>query len=621
MSSKFSQRQATLEATTYAFAIRTALRRCGIFLRARGGDRAVGIILPRDANVSAYEDAAKAVLGGSAALDHYSVATVYRGRSPGETYAEKAQTILAGNLGVVVLIEHDAEPPPEVTVALDQIVDMGPVLASHLMSAARSLWQTEITRNEAQQLCRFPAKLLFGALRKGRPVAKVLEALGSAWKPPTSSAWEPRVEELQGFGKARDWALDLVIDLEEWKAGQIAWSDVASGLLLSGPSGTGKTMFAHAVARSCGAKFFSTSSAQWQSKGHLGDMLGAMRRSFRDAAKEAPSVLFIDEIDAIGDRRQFSGSNANYCVQVVNALLELLDGSSAREGVVVVAATNLPGDVDPALCRPGRLDRHIAIDLPDCDARVQMLTLHLKNTLPGENLRRIAEATSGYSGAELAQVARDALRIARRQGRNVQVSDLIDLVPPPIPLLGEERRAVCVHEAGHAVVGIELGVADIGMIVVAREASHRSMTGGHVVWQRLSRHLRARQSYHDEIAMLLGGMAAERIVLGDVQDGSGGRKGSDLHRASNLATIMLSNLGLGSLHYCDVSTSQQLDELRRSDAVLRRRVERLLAGELERACEIVNRRRPEFDRIVAALSEREVIAGDELREILADEVG
>lgn len=226
-------------------------------------------------------------------------------------------------------------------------------------------------------------------------------------------------------------------------------------------------------------------------------MLGAMRKSFRDAATAAPSVLLVDEFDSLGDRRTFRGDSASYSLQVVNALLVLLDGSAGREGVIVIAASNFPNNIDPALRRPGRLDRHIAIELPDQAAREQTLAMHLGTDSALEDLIKAALATSGYSGADIAQVAKDARRLARRQGREVRMSDVLAIVPVAAPVSDNELWSASVHEAGHAIVGAILSVAEIEMIVVAREASHRDASIGHVQWRRSYTPNRSRQSYLD----------------------------------------------------------------------------------------------------------------------------
>ncbi|MCM2475667.1 AAA family ATPase [Rhizobium sp. CG5] len=608
------QRPATLETLTYAYAIRVALRRCGIYVKVSESDRGAAIVFPQDANFEAYEVALGQELKKSGLAGQFSIARVVLGKR-GETYSAEAALEVSRGGSVIVLVEHGATIPLEILVAVDRVVEVGPIRPRHLISAIKEAWGTIVTPEAACVLCSHPSKLLFAALRRGRSIDVVLRKL-SVSEPPAADRWEPRVEDLEGYGQAKTWALDLVQDLGAWREGRLRWRDVDAGLLLSGPPGTGKTLFASAIARSCGATFMPTSSGRWQSKGHLGDMLGAMRKSFRDAAEQAPTILFIDEFDSIGDRRTFRGDNANYSLQVVNALLELLDGSGSREGVVVIAASNYPDNIDPALRRPGRLDRHVAIELPDRAARQQMLGLHLDNAIPQNHLKDIAAATAGYSGAHIEQLARDARRLARRAGREVDTGDLLGLVPPSMPVQGEQLRAACVHEAGHAVVGLELMIGEIVMIVVAREIGHHEGSVGHVQWQRARGGNRSRQSYLNELAMLLAGMAAEQVILGEVFDGSGGVPGSDLQRAVDIGTLMLANLGLGSLQFFDVSTSEELDELRRSDPTLRRRVERLLKGQLARAVEIIRSRRADTEALIAILSEREVMSGHDVARLL-----
>lgn len=387
--------------------------------------------------------------------------------------------------------------------------------------------------------------------------------------------------------------------------------------MLAGPTGTGKTLFGEALARSCDAEFMPTSSAAWQAAGHLGDMLKAMRRSFAEAARLGPTVLLIDEIDAVGDRREFSGHNAEYNLQVVNALLELLDGSGGREGVIVVATTNHPQKIDPALKRPGRLDLEVMIERPDRSARAKMLELHLGASMPADDMQKAAVATSGYSGADLAQAAKDARRAARRKGRTVEVDDLMALLPPVTTITGDERWEACLHEAGHAVVGLELDVGELEVIVVLKEVGYRDTRAGHVQWRRKERRSRSSQAYRNEIAMLLGAMAAEQVLLGDIQDGSGGMAGSDIQRASDIATRMLASLGLGALQYYEVSSFGDLERLRRADPDLRERVERLLAAELERAIEIIQARTDDVELIAEEVFERGVVAGNEVTSLIA----
>ncbi|CAN7388442.1 AAA family ATPase [Pararhizobium sp. LjRoot235] len=605
------ERMNSLEVTTYANSLRIPLRRCGIFLR---GDKTVGLVLPPEADISTYQQAVKSVLIGGGIL-HYAVPLVRVSAYKGETDADDAVKTVSLSNAVIVVIAQGAVLPRELSVSLDRLELVTVVKPYHLIAAARTVLDAVITRDQATALFSYPLPLMFAALRRSRPIEVTLEKLAASMdleavpEVKRAVAWEPRIEQLAGYGKATEWALDLVEDIAAWRQREVEWRDVDAGLLLSGPPGSGKTLFASAVARSCGAAFFAASSAVWQSHGHLGDMLRAMRKSFEQAIAAAPSILLIDEFDSFGSRKNLRGDSASYGLQVINALLEHLDGAVGREGVVVIAATNRPDDIDEALRRPGRLDRHIAVEMPDQEAREQILSAHVGVALPRDELKTIAVATSGYSGAALRQLTRDARRIARKARRSVCGSDFMLIVPPVAVLTHKERWQVCVHEAGHAIVGLALGTGDIEAIVVARQAAHRDDSVGHVKWRRPVVLNRTLGAYRNEIAMLLGGKAAEKAVLNEMYSGSGGVEGSDLHRAADIATILIAGHGVHGLGYTDVSRSRDLDQLRRTDPILRRRVERLLAEELARAEDIVRERRVDVMRVAEALMEHEVLSG------------
>jgi hypothetical protein len=192
------------------------------------------------------------------------------------------------------------------------------------------------------------------------------------------------VETLCGYGAAQAWTRDLKADLALWQNGTLTWPEMSTKLLLSGPPGTGKTTFARALCNTLQVPLLVTSVANWLEPGFLGDVLQRMSAAFTQASKQAPAILFIDEIDNIGSR---SGAGArqhdDYWVSLVNRLLELLDGATKTEGVVIVGATNLPEKIDPALLRSGRLETHVRIPLPDVETLTGILTHHLGNDLPG----------------------------------------------------------------------------------------------------------------------------------------------------------------------------------------------------------------------------------------------
>lgn len=606
-----------LEVATYANSMRVALRRCGVFLRAKT-DKAVGLILPRDADPEAYRTAVRLILKETGIL-RYSVCSVHANEK-GDVDCSDALKTLSQNSSVVVLITRDATVPDKLRVTLDHLVEVGPVKPYHLVLAAKTVMGMMMTREEVASLFEYPLHLVFAAFRHKRPIEVTLQKLSEASSLTSATKkeekWEPRIEHLSGYGKAADWAMDLVEDLTLWRHGEIDWSDVDSGLLLSGPPGCGKTLFASAVARSCNAAFFAVSSGQWQAQGHLGDMLRAMRKSFREAIEAAPSILFIDEFDSFGSRATLRGDNAAYGLQVINALLELLDGAAGREGVVVIAATNRPGDIDEALLRPGRLDRHLQIGMPDLAARERILLAHSRSQLPQEELGEVAAATSGYSGAALRQLARDARRIARKERRELRGSDFMSIVPPVQALTRQERWTACIHEAGHAVVGVELGVGKIEAVVVARQAAHRDDSFGHVLWQRPALRSRPLKSYRSEIAMLLGGVAAESVVLGEIYDGFGGVEGSDLHRATDLATILVAGHGVGELGYHSITRPGDLEEIRRTYPSVRQRVAEILSEELIRAKDIAQKRRDDLLRLAEAVLQGELLSADQVARIV-----
>ncbi|MGW9232700.1 AAA family ATPase [Pseudorhizobium sp. NPDC055634] len=191
-----------------------------------------------------------------------------------------------------------------------------------------------------------------------------------------------RVEKLTGYGEARQWALDLKEDLNLWREGQLDWSEMSTRLLLSGPPGTGKTTFARALCNTLQVPLVATSVATWLEPGYLGDVLKCITATFAAATRKAPCILFIDELDNIGSRGRNTGKNYDdYWTSLINRLLELLDGAAKTEGVIVVGATNLPDNIDPALLRSGRLEKHVVIPPPDTDAMVGILVHHLGDDL------------------------------------------------------------------------------------------------------------------------------------------------------------------------------------------------------------------------------------------------
>jgi cell division protease FtsH len=608
---------ATLEETIYSYSVRSALKLTRAFVQ--DGPRILLLVVPHGGDLLKYEHAAQHSLKTDSAKRSFVVATPTTDRRGKEDFGD-VRHYLKTETSVVILVFQTLSVPRDIMAAVDLIGYIGPVRPSHVASAIRTVVKEAVTTKQAKDLMEYSLDAIALAVRPGRSLQDALEKLRTAYSlsDGLASAAVPRLEDLHGYGDAKQWGLDLAVDIKEWREGKIRWSDVDTGLLLSGPSGTGKTLFAAALAESCGATFISTSVAQWQANGHLGDLLKAMRKTFKEAADSVPCVLFLDEFDSIGDRKTFTGDYARYSMEVVNGLLECLDGSVRREGVVVVGATNHPARIDAALLRPGRLDRHIVVPLPDYESRQEIIIMHFEGALLIDDVRRLARLTEGFSGADIAKLARDARRTARRNGTWLSVDHVISNLPAMVPIEGKYRRAICVHEAGHAIVGIDLKLGTLEAIAVPREIRADCSTSGATHFVPDGTRTLDRQTYLDDIAMTLGGMAAEQVILGTMHGGSGGSDGSDIARAVATATKMQAVLGMGEgLAYSRASSPDELERLRKDDPLLRRRVEAMLAKELQRAKEIVTRRTADLERIAEALSERALLDKKDIDDLLA----
>jgi len=352
----------------------------------------------------------------------------------------------------------------------------------------------------------------------------------------------PRLEALFGYGEAKSIGQAIVADLAAYRDGKISWAAVDKGLLLVGPPGTGKTTFAKSLAKSAGLPLVAGSLAQWQSarEGHLGHCLAAMRESFAEAKRKAPCILFVDELDSFGSRTLFNDHNKDYSTQVVNGLLECLDGVGGRQGIVVVGATNHDAGIDPAITRAGRLDRTVRIPLPDVIALAQILRFHLKEDLVDVDLSGAALAARGGSGADCEAWVRRARGEARRAGHALTLDGLVAAIRDGrVRLPDDIRKRVSIHEAGHAVAAVALGLGEPRSLTV-----HDS--GGTTQVKVEPRAMTARDVVA-AIAQILAGREAELLQCGEVTAGAGGDETSDLASATKLAAAYEGAFGLGSL--------------------------------------------------------------------------
>jgi hypothetical protein len=433
---------------------------------------------------------------------------------------------------------------------------------------------------------------------------------------------------LHGLGEARNWATTTIREMRLAAAGKLSWDEVDRGALLVGPPGTGKTALARAVALESGMPLISASAAGWQSQGYLNDLLKAMRADFADARQRAPCFVFIDEIDAIGNRERFTGQSRQYCIEVVNGLLEQLDGFERRDGVVATAATNHLRDVDPALIRPGRLDRVVWIRAPDAAALAAIYREYLGAAAgPDVDAEELAGLSEGQSGAQVEFIVRCARRRARERGD--ATVGMADLRAEAIRLLlggsgnaptGVTARRTAVHEAGHALVRL-LGL-DGGKGVAFVSILPRGQGAGVSIDLPSDTSHPVREDLLGRIRIILGGRAAEEVVFGrdGISLGAGGGPASDLASATRFALVLEQSLGVGSerplLWLPPPATPEDAASALRMDPELAMRVSALLDQEYSAAVDLIVGRRELLDRIVELLLAEQEVDGRKLRALL-----
>lgn len=522
--------------------------------------------------------------------------------------------LIAFGIRRTVLICRRAEAPKvlasKACAIADQVIDIGKLDLALVQRAVFEATGTEVTAAEAEEILAMPLELRSVLRKTGRGIRSVLERMRAMEKPQeeevviaAKTEGGPHLEDLHGYGAAKDWGLELKRDLEDYAAGRIGWDDVDNGLLLSGPPGCGKTTFARALVNSLGAHLVVGSYSAWlgTKEGHQGNLLRAMRDAFKEALKHAPSVLLIDEIDNFPQRGSSGNTHhGDWNRGVVNGLLECLDGAVERPGVIVIGATNHPGGIDAALLRPGRLDRHVEIALPDAAARQAILRYHLQAPV---DVSSIIDRTEGFSGADLERVARDARRMARRKQTAVSIEDVAGAMPEMRPVSRVEMMATAIHELGHAVVGIHLGRRELKRIVVKKEvfvAADFQVAGfAHFGASKEAR--KTKEWYEDEIAILLGSIAAERLMLGGHDDGAS----QDLVQATDAALHMLAIAGFGDGLMSDVSGDVSFRRHR-----LEPQVNEILREQLARSEVIVEKFRAVIESLAHELTDKGELDGD-----------
>ena len=440
-----------------------------------------------------------------------------------------------------------------------------------------------------------------------------------------------KFSDVAGEEEAKENLMEIVDFLHNPQKYQAIGAKMPKGVLLVGPPGTGKTLLAKAVAGEADVPFFSISGSEFVEM-FVGMGANKVRDLFRQANEKAPCIVFIDEIDTIGKKRDGSGMGGNdEREQTLNQLLTEMDGFEASKGVVILAATNRPETLDPALLRPGRFDRRVPVELPDLRGREDILKVHAKKVKLGDDvdLNAIARAASGASGAELANMINEAALRAVRQGRQyVNQSDLQESIEVVIAgyqkknkiLSDQERKIVSYHEIGHALVtALQSHSAPVAKITIIPRTS--GALGYTMQVEQEERNLMSKEEILDQIATLTGGRAAEEIIFHSITTGAS----NDIEKATKLARAMITRYGMSDEFdmvaletvtnqymggdtslVCAADTAAKIDDM----------VVQIVRQQHEKALQLLQDNEAKLHELAQYLCEKETITGEEFMEIL-----
>ncbi|GAB6438967.1 ATP-dependent zinc metalloprotease FtsH [Bacillus luti] len=442
-----------------------------------------------------------------------------------------------------------------------------------------------------------------------------------------------RFRDVAGADEEKQELVEVVEFLKDPRKFAEVGARIPKGVLLVGPPGTGKTLLARAVAGEAGVPFFSISGSDFVEM-FVGVGASRVRDLFENAKKNAPCIIFIDEIDAVGRQRGAGlGGGHDEREQTLNQLLVEMDGFGANEGIIIIAATNRPDILDPALLRPGRFDRQITVDRPDVNGREAVLKVHARNKPLDENinLRAIATRTPGFSGADLENLLNEAALVAARQDKKkIDMSDIDEATDRVIAgpakksrvISEKERNIVAFHEAGHTVIGVVLDEADVVHKVTIVP---RGQAGGYAVMlPKEDRYFMTKPELLDKITGLLGGRVAEEIVFGEVSTGAH----NDFQRATGIARRMVTEFGmsdkLGPMQFGSSQGGQVFlgrdfhSEQNYSDAIAHEidvEMQTIMKDCYARAKEILTENRDKLDLIAKTLLEVETLDAEQINHL------
>ncbi len=439
-----------------------------------------------------------------------------------------------------------------------------------------------------------------------------------------------RFDDVAGEDEAKESLSEIVEYLHDPSKYKNIGATMPKGILLVGPPGTGKTMLAKAVAGESNVPFFSMSGSEFVEM-FVGMGASKVRDLFKQAKEKAPCIVFIDEIDAIGQKRDGRLGGNDEREQTLNQLLTEMDGFEENTGVVILAATNRPESLDPALTRPGRFDRRVPVELPDLKGREDILKVHAKKVKTDNNIDygKVARMASGASGAELANIINEAALRAVRDGRKcVTQADLEESIEVVIAgyqkknaiLTDEEKKIVAYHEIGHALVAArQTDSAPVQKITIVPRTS--GALGYTMQVEEGNHYLMSKEELENKIATLTGGRAAEELIFNSSSTGAS----NDIEQATKIARAMITRYGMSDdfdMVAMETVTNQYLGGdttlacSAQTQAEIDREVVALVRKQHEKALEILRENKGKLDELAGYLYEKETITGEEFMDIL-----
>ena len=502
---------------------------------------------------------------------------------------------------------------------------------------SESNWLSDMLFGWVLPIFIFFAIWMFLANRMQKNMGNGILGIGSSKRLVNAEKPNVKFDDMAGNVEAKDEVVEIVDFLKNPERYAALGAKIPKGVLLVGPPGTGKTLLAKAVAGEANVPFFSVSGSSFIEM-FVGVGASRVRDLFENAKKNAPSIIFIDEIDAIGKSRAAGGmiSGNDEREQTLNQLLaEMVGFSSDSSPVIVLAATNRPEVLDPALLRPGRFDRQVLVDKPDFEGRVEILKVHIKNIKLSKNvdLFEVAKLTAGLAGADLANIVNEAALLAGRNNKKeVEQSDFLEAVERGIAGLEKksrrispkEKKIVAYHESGHALIAeITKGAKKVTKVsIIPRGLAALGYT---LNTPEENKYLMQKHELLAEVDVLLGGRAAEAVFLGEISTGAS----NDLERATDIIKAMVSyygmtdvaglmvlekqrnvflNGGLGSTREYSEEMAQKMDEY----------IKKILNERFEAVKESLETYREAIENIVKELFEKENIDGEKVREIISE---